>query len=229
MKQSRPAPSTPEWVKVLGYIVGALFLLVGLGELLPGLFGPSASTHTVVITPQSTVVYDPQVLPATVPQTAPLPTTAALPTRAPTLSEPAPEDACDVDAAQFLLFKQNGQYAIGLKNITVQNKGTWAKITNATIFVRNTGRLWLIEDVEVEAGDKNGNLNDIRKSTVSVNNLKNFHATQECFTADVTANIQLRNPQTIKTLTINLGEGGQYYGTTLASATGDFNLTRFMS
>jgi len=136
------------------------------------------------------------------------------------------EDPCQIDKTEYLLFGEKNQYQVGLKNFHVENKGTWYKITDGTIYARKTDGFWFGEDVSLSVVDADGTLVNSKVASIDLSDLE---ADGDCVTANVTFDIGVQNPLKMKTLSLSLGSGGEYYGTTYVTTSGDFNLTEFLT
>jgi len=119
----------------------------------------------------------------------------------------------------LLLFGSQDGREIGLVNLTVENRGTYYKITQATVYAK--AESWYLNDVTFEFTRPGTGLMDFYREVVPIN------PKEQCFVAALNLSITIKNI-TGTQLTLQLGEGQNRGGLRLVTVTGDVDLSKWV-
>ena len=128
---------------------------------------------------------------------------------------------CKINRNEYVLYKENSEYIVGLKSFTIVDKSGWYKITNATVFVHAND--WYLNDLTFECKDKNSALMERYMQIV------NITPTSTCYETTVSLNMNMKNLTGEKVCTVSLGQGRVRNGRMLISTEGVVDLKQYVS
>jgi len=113
-------------------------------------------------------------------------------------SPPTASDPCAPNKYDFDVYSDDGNYTLGLRSLTLDDKGGWYKVTAADIFIK--APKWTDNSITLQIAQPSGGLMDFNRQTVVV---EPNHGS--CFSGNITLSISLRNLTEEKAVTFLFG------------------------
>lgn len=132
------------------------------------------------------------------------------------MNESAPADTC---RPELLLFGEKDGYRIGLVDLIIEDKGTYYKITKATVYAE--APQWYLNDITIEVAELNATLMSFTKQQLPID------PQSTCFVQELNTSISLKTIGDRK-VTLLLGQGQNRAGLKLATASGVLDLNGFV-
>ncbi|MFH1400808.1 MAG: DUF4352 domain-containing protein [Nanoarchaeota archaeon] len=137
-------------------------------------------------------------------------------------SATAKTDQCDVKDVDFIVYAEDSGYAVGLIDMTFEDKGTWGKLTKATVFVRSATGFDVSDQFSFKIGEQ-GDAESWR--TASFDIPYSLSNSERCIKQDVDMSITFQNPQNPKKVYASIRDG--VWGTNKVIGSADVDIREF--